>query len=62
MPGVEIVDWAIPDPHGQSADAVREIRDVIRGRILDLARERGWKLLDSAGGCAPAAAAAAATG
>jgi hypothetical protein len=44
VPGVQVVDWVIPDPHGQSVDAVRTIRDAIRGRILELAAERGWAL------------------
>ena len=62
VPGVEVVDWKIPDPHGQSVDAVREIRDTIRGRVLDLAAERGWRLRAGAETMhmAPAAAAAAA--
>lgn len=41
---MEVVDWKIPDPHGQSVDAVKEIRDDIRRRVLELAAERGWKL------------------
>jgi hypothetical protein len=44
VPGVEILDWKIPDPHGQSVDAVREIRDYVKGQVLALAAARGWKL------------------
>ena len=32
----EIVDWALDDPHGQSIERVREIRDEIRRRVIDL--------------------------
>jgi arsenate reductase len=42
VPGVEIRDWALQDPKGQSLDRVREIRDDIRGRVAALIRESGW--------------------
>jgi hypothetical protein len=29
-------DWALEDPHGQSVDRVREIRDEIAERVADL--------------------------
>lgn len=31
-----IVSWDVPDPLGRSIDAVRSIRDDIRGRVTDL--------------------------
>lgn len=52
VPGVEIIDWKIPDPHGQGTGAVHAIRDTIRGRVLELAAERGWRLRAAAGGAA----------
>ena len=33
----EVVDWDLDDPHGQSIERVREIRDEIRRRVVDLA-------------------------
>ncbi len=32
----EIVDWALDDPHGQPIERVREIRDEIKRRVVDL--------------------------
>jgi arsenate reductase len=37
VPGVERVDWELADPHGQGADAVRDIRDEVERRIRALA-------------------------
>jgi hypothetical protein len=31
------------DPAGQDLDAVRAIRDQIKGKVLELIEERGWK-------------------
>lgn len=42
VPGLRRVDWALPDPKGQSPARVREIRDSIRDRVLDFARSEGW--------------------
>jgi len=42
IPGLQMSDWPLPDPHGQSAERVREIRDDIRARVVELIRERGW--------------------
>jgi protein-tyrosine-phosphatase len=33
---VEVRDWALDDPHGQSIERVREIRDDIEGRVSAL--------------------------
>ena len=44
VPGVEIINWDTPDPHEQSLQAVREIRNFLMGEFLALAAERGWKL------------------
>jgi arsenate reductase len=40
VPGLQKLDWPLNDPKGQSLDAVRKIRDEIRQRVLDLAKER----------------------
>jgi arsenate reductase len=44
VPGLQKLDWPLPDPKGQSVDAVRSIRDDIRQRVVVLARERNWLL------------------
>jgi glycerol uptake facilitator-like aquaporin len=38
VPNVKIVDWALPDPKGQSLQAVRAIRDEIHDRVKELIR------------------------
>ena len=35
-------DWRPGDPRGQSAEAVRAIRDEIHGLVLELVQEKGW--------------------
>lgn len=42
IPGVPIEDWPLPDPKGQALDAVRSIREDIRGRVADLVRRHSW--------------------
>jgi len=39
FPGKKYLDWALDDPAGQGVDAVRPIRDEIRGLIEDLIAE-----------------------
>ncbi len=41
FPGKRYEDWALADPAGQGIEAVRPIRDEIRGRILTLLFELG---------------------
>jgi arsenate reductase (thioredoxin) len=36
VPGARIEDWPLPDPKGQPIERVREIRDEIRKRVVDL--------------------------
>lgn len=38
-PGTRYEDWLIEDPHGQGVEAVRPIRDEIRGRVESLLSE-----------------------
>jgi arsenate reductase (thioredoxin) len=38
VPGLKTLDWALPDPKGQSLDAVRAIRDEIHERVKSLLR------------------------
>ena len=41
FPGKRYEDWAAEDPAGQDIEAVRAIRDEIRGRVLGLLDELG---------------------
>ena len=41
FPGKRYEDWKLDDPAGQGIDAVRPIRDEIRGRVEALLRELG---------------------
>ncbi|MBO0919276.1 arsenate reductase ArsC [Cellulomonas sp. zg-ZUI222] len=41
FPGTRYEDWALADPAGQGIEAVRPIRDEIRGRVLALLAELG---------------------
>jgi glycerol uptake facilitator-like aquaporin len=41
VPGLRRDDWALPDPKGQSPDAVRKIRDEVRDRVRDLIEREG---------------------
>jgi len=36
VPGAKIIDWDLPDPAGQSIEFMREVRDEIEQRVLDL--------------------------
>ena len=42
VPGLQKLDWPLQDPKGQTLERVREIRDEIRERVTELARERNW--------------------
>ena len=42
LPGVELLDWPLPDPKGQGPEAVRQIRDDIRERVRHFLEARGW--------------------
>jgi arsenate reductase (thioredoxin) len=39
VPGKRYIDWDLPDPSGQPADRVRDIRDEIGRRVNDLVEE-----------------------
>jgi arsenate reductase len=42
VPGVERDDWPLEDPKGKPIEAVRIIRDEVRGRVLALIEREGW--------------------
>lgn len=39
FPGKRYLDWDLPDPAGQGVEAIRPIRDEIRGRVEQLLQE-----------------------
>ncbi len=42
VPGAIRADWPLPDPKGQALEAVRAIRDDIRGRVAAMIAANGW--------------------
>ena len=42
VPGLEHIDWALPDPKGLPLERVRVIRDEIRNRVAALVTDRRW--------------------
>jgi arsenate reductase len=43
VPGLRRDDWPLADPKGQPNARVREIRDEIRARVLELVAKEGWQ-------------------
>jgi arsenate reductase (thioredoxin) len=41
VPGLQRLDWPIPDPRGKDIPTVRAIRDEIKSRIIDLLQKEG---------------------
>jgi arsenate reductase (thioredoxin) len=39
LPGKSYVDWDLEDPAGKPIERVRELRDLVEGRVAELARE-----------------------
>jgi arsenate reductase len=42
VPGLRRDDWPLEDPKGKTTARVREIRDDVRARVIDLLRREGW--------------------
>jgi arsenate reductase len=42
VPGLRRDDWPLDDPKGKPIARVREIRDDVRARVIDLLRREGW--------------------
>jgi arsenate reductase (thioredoxin) len=42
IPGAKREDWPLQDPKGQSADAVKRIRDEVRERVRTFVAREGW--------------------
>ena len=45
VPGVERVEWDIPDPKGQPVERVRSIRDTVRAHVEQLIDKHSWRQL-----------------
>ena len=43
VPGLRREDWALPDPKGQPVERVRQIRDEVKSRVLDLLGREGCR-------------------
>ncbi len=48
VPGLRKEDWPLPDPKGQSMEAVRDTRARIKDMVLDLLQREGWALQPAA--------------
>jgi arsenate reductase len=42
VPGLETIDWDLPDPKDRPLPEVRAVRENIRARVADLVSVRGW--------------------
>lgn len=43
VPGIRRMDWPLEDPKGKSVERVREIRDEVKGRVLELLEAEHWR-------------------
>ena len=43
VPGLRREDWPLPDPKGQPVECVRQIRDEVKTRVLDLIGRERWQ-------------------
>jgi arsenate reductase (thioredoxin) len=43
VPGLVPVDWALEDPKGKPIEKVREIREEVRGLVVELIERKGWR-------------------
>jgi len=42
IPGLRRLDWPLEDPKGKPVERVREIRQEIKDRVLELLKAEGW--------------------
>jgi arsenate reductase len=42
VPGLRRLDWPLEDPKGKEIARVRQIRDEVRDRVLQVLAEEGW--------------------
>ena len=43
VPGLRRMDWTLEDPKGKSVERVREIRDDVKSRVLQLLETENWR-------------------
>ena len=43
VPGLRRADWPLEDPKGKPLERVREIRDDVKARVLELIEEENWR-------------------
>ncbi|MGC4087765.1 MAG: hypothetical protein QM756_07685 [Polyangiaceae bacterium] len=43
MPGLRHLDWPLEDPKGKPVERVREIRDEVKARVLELLQTEQWR-------------------
>ena len=43
IPGLEVLDWQLPDPKGKTLDEVRKTRDKIKELIQELIEKKNWR-------------------
>jgi arsenate reductase len=44
LPGLRHLDWPLEDPKGKPVERVREIREQVRERVLELLRAEHWQI------------------
>ncbi|HVJ18626.1 MAG TPA: arsenate reductase ArsC [Polyangiaceae bacterium] len=42
VPGLRRMDWPLEDPKGKPIERVREIRDDVKARVLELLEDESW--------------------
>lgn len=42
VPGIRRLDWPLEDPKGKPVERVREIREDVRLRVIDMLGREGW--------------------
>jgi arsenate reductase (thioredoxin) len=43
VPGIRRMDWPLEDPKGKAVERVREIRDDVKARVLQLLETENWR-------------------
>jgi arsenate reductase (thioredoxin) len=51
VPGLRRLDWPLEDPKGKPVERVREIRDEVKARVLNLLESERWASVRAATVC-----------
>lgn len=43
VPGLQRLDWPLEDPKGKPIERVREIRDEVKARVVELLEREAWR-------------------